>query len=251
MPTDAQLGAYTRVKRLLLAQAVAELDAIMSRVDTTDPQSVYEALTRVMPALVAKHGDAFHSVAAEWFEQTVGSPAVLADPVPGHEVESSARWAAAASATDTASRVADRARGVLDKHLKNESRATLRLSAEETPGVGWARVLRGSENCGFCVTLAGRGADYRSSMTAKQAETAKRPKVDFHDFCDCDVIAIRSDSDWPAGYDHTKYEAMYRAAREKAGVMTLKGGTPGMPRELVPDDDKTILQVMREMHGLK
>lgn len=254
MPSASEVNAYAAVKRAVVSAGLIELEALMSVVDTSDPQEVYDALTDILPALVAKHGQAMQAIAAEWFEQMVDEPAVLADMVDPSEVEASARWAASASAASTVARpgdVAKRAAAVMDRHLKNEARATLQLSARETPGVAWARVLRGSKNCAFCVTMAGRGADYRSSATAARGgENTKRPKQEYHNDCDCDVIMIRSESDWPTGYDHKELEDMYRAAREKAGVTTLKGGTPGMPRELVPDDDKTILQVMREMHSL-
>lgn len=255
MPTNSQLRAYTEAQATVVEAARDRLDALMSRLDTTDPQAVYDALTALLPGLVDQFGPAMQSIAAEWFEQTVDAPAVLADMVDLGEVESSARWAAAASTGATTAKpgdVAARAAAVMDKYLKNEARATLQLSAHETPGVAYARVLKGNVNCAFCVTLAGRGAEYRTSMTAARGgETTKRPKVNFHDKCDCQVIAIRSESDWPKGYDHAELEAMYYAAREKAGLASLKGGTAGVPRELVPEDDLSILQIMRREYGLK
>jgi hypothetical protein len=107
--------------------------------------------------------------------------------------------------------------------------------------------------------MAGRGAVYSESTARGDRDSKIGGGIAkaYHDDCDCDVIAISSESDWPPNYDHKKYEQMYYEARAEAdknpafGYKTLKGGTPGLPRDLRnPDDPLSILQVMREKHGL-
>lgn len=125
------------------------------------------------------------------------------------------------------------------------ARDTVFGSAWSDPvATGVARVPRGLNTCTFCKMLASRGPVYRSEVSANMVvgrgslrtgydangkrlpggigggikprgigPSARDIGETFHDHCDCAVLVIRSEADYPEGYDPDEY---YRAWQEES-----------------------------------
>ena len=99
-------------------------------------------------------------------------------------------------------------RVLLDELVKQPARSTLAASAGAN-GVKWARVPSGPKTCAFCYMLASRGAVYHTEVTAGKL-------TKFHGLCDCQIVPIKSPSDYPDGYDPDAMYEKYAEARDAA-----------------------------------
>lgn len=106
--------------------------------------------------------------------------------------------------------------------------------------VGWARVLTGEFNCGFCIMLASRGAVYSSKLAAKyrggrrQVKTGKQGQKfeaaktrarreayrevsqrKFHDGCDCAVVPVWEPDNWVGQKEAEKLREFYDKVRRE------------------------------------
>lgn len=115
----------------------------------------------------------------------------------------------------------------LQVHVEDASRRVVQDSVRVTTGrgkrpLGWARVLTGADNCGFCVVLASRGMAtdgegrftdgfYTSQEKALFAENGEK----YHPNCDCVAVPVWRRGAWD-GFDQARdlYE-LYREARRK------------------------------------
>lgn len=277
MSSLAELNALNRANDTLKASARRELRTIMARLDPSGPDEVRDVLLRVMPELTIRYGQASGAVAAEWLEAIIGlRDVVIPDTIELPAVAASARWAVGdLYAGGTLGVTMSRAEGSLLRHGLQMGRSTVAESATRSR-VGYARILQGDKNCAFCVMAAGRGATYSSARAAggvvgrglnvedaknsRAARAAKGQKSrgaraigdKFHDHCDCAVVPVRDEKDWPAGYDIGRLERMYTDAVDEAGAgRVLKGGTPGPNKGGADDEELSVLQVMRRNYGLK
>ena len=273
--------SYLATVQRMVQWAIRDINRLIARVDMTDPDAARDALQAELPTLISVWGEAAATVAAEYFEELIDAPAVLADPVDSEVVEGMVGWAVGPLYGELAPRVDENGEPVLDdsgepivdkippdpakaqrnilgasqRHIQDTGRNTIRYSAENTPGVGWARVLRGEENCAWCVVMASRGAVFQSRQTASMV-SSKDPIAAAahltHNHCDCDILPIRDDSDYPPGYNVGKYYDQYLEARKRAGIKDVKGGkdSRGIGLKNIPDSEKDILQLMREIHGM-
>lgn len=249
--------SYLATVKRMVQWAIRDVNALISTVDMSDPDGARDALQAELPTLIAVWGEVAATAAAEYFEELVGSTAVLADAIEPAAIESMVGWAVGplyGELKDDGSKIPPdpaKARrnlvGASQKHVLNTGRNTIRQNAESTPGVGWARVLQGETNCAFCVVLASRGAVYETAQTAgAQTVTDERVTLGdrFHSHCDCQCLPVRDERDYPDGYDPEVYYEQYMAARRNAdlhpvfGYKTLKGG------------DNNILTQMRKMYGM-
>lgn len=277
MASTAELRALNRANESVRASARRELRAIMSRLDPSGPDEVRDVLVEVLPILARKYGDAAGAVAAEWSEAIIGlRDVIIPDVVEDAAVAASARWAVGDLYAGGSLGVAySRAEGAVLRHALGVGRATVAESSTRSR-VGYARILQGDKNCAFCVMAAGRGATYSSERAAKfvkgrgmnvedaptkrAARAAKGQRArgsqslgdKFHDYCNCTVVTIRDDSDWPKDYDIDGLTRMYEDAVDEAGAgRVLKGGTPGPNAGGKDDEELSVLQVMRRNYGLK
>lgn len=259
MPTNQEWAEYRRANEQIRQMVERDIRQVWRAIDVSDRARFRQVILDNIPALVDEYGKVSASLAAEFFETSVGRAPLLAAPVTREAAEASARWAIGPVWEDKPEKALGQLTTSMARHVRQAGRDTVRDSALQTRGVAYARVLRGDENCGFCTVMAGRGAVYTEETARGDAErrSAGGYAKAYHDDCDCDVIAIRDESDWPADYNHLKYESMYYEARKLAGkdpnlgYKTLKGGTPGLPRELRdPNEPLSILQAMRDLYGM-
>lgn len=172
------------LRRLLISlssDAEADLATVWAQLT---PQTFYDALMDVMPALVGEYGDAAAAVTAEWYDEYRNdlnisgrfAADVPTDPKLGSEAL--AGWAntLAQENLDTA---LTRTSGGLVRRVMNAGRDAMLDNVERDPQAkGWQRKARGN-GCAFCQMLAGRGNVYRGRDTADFAS---------HDNCGCVAV---------------------------------------------------------------
>ncbi|MDG3012466.1 EndoU domain-containing protein [Rhodococcus sp. D2-41] len=124
--------------------------------------------------------------------------------------------ALAAAAERNAGAVERNAPAIAERKAQLGERAAQHSSpADEEPAgrrIGWARVLTGAENCGFCAMLASRGPVYKTKKTAKFAGSDRsdiRNPTLYHDHCDCDVVLVVEGRDWPGREQYDELEHLW------------------------------------------
>ena len=168
------------------------------------------------------HGDASASVGSMMFEETVGEDApdlvTMSDQVSEDRARASAKYWAKHLFGDDASigKFVEGCMSFVDRNVSHaadvqmiELSDELALSGKE---IRYARVPRGP-SCGFCIMLASRGFVYASKKTAGDLGGAFN---DFHDRCDCRVIA-GYDGLEVEGYDYQGMYERYRQCRKTIG----------------------------------
>lgn len=236
MPTRADVRRLSSAYRDVRTLARRDLDRLWDTLDTDDPMAVREVLEDVLPDLTNAYGEISATVAADFYEEMreaagVGGQftPVLEDPYPEEAVRANARWAIAPlfAATRDPSGSLSRLAGEVDRMSLHPGRQTIAKSVGRDPSKPrWARVPQGPTTCAWCISLASRGAIYRSQETA--GGTA------WHRDCDCTPTPIWPSQPYPEGYDPDALFEVYSDARAQAG----SGGL------------KSILSSMREMQGI-
>lgn len=206
------------------------------------------ALVELLPGIVDAYGAAYAEVAAQWFEQLVGSSPMVGSPDRREAVTKSVRYALRPYMEGAALGVVQsRVAGVVLRHARQAGRDVIDGSVRATPGVRYARRLTGAHSCDFCVILASRGPVYGTEQDA--GGWGNR----YHDDCDCEPVPVRGtwrpDSGSPSGlswdgqspgYDFDKlYDEEYRPFWRPGDKITdvtrrrrdaRPAGKPGRPK---------------------
>ena len=200
MATKAELDQLRRALNRVSGAARADLRALLATVDPEDRRDVERALRGVYPLLLAEYGTATAALGADmvetWADELRIRPTVaLTGTLTTDQAVAVAGWSLKQpnwQASLTA---------MTDQLVKQPYRHTIQASAHAS-GVAWARVPTGAETCAFCVMAASRGAVYETSGSAG----ADRK---YHGDCDCQVVMVRDESDYPEGYDPQAYYDVY------------------------------------------
>lgn len=182
-------------------------------------------LIRVYKQASASLGGAYYEHAREFAGAPGSSTAILATDVIQQQIvtsmfatgQSAARSAIAGGQTGNGARKATltSVSGAVTRHVLNGGRETILQSvAADDQAVGWARVTDGAP-CAFCLTLASRGAVYKTEETAG---------FEAHDHCGCAAMPLWDDTSLPATTDMWR-ELYDRAQREAEASDTLDRGT--------------------------
>lgn len=173
MATPAELR---RAIADLTSLAQGDLNALWQRVSTA--AGAHEALSDVLPDLIATYGEAAAAIAADWYDDLreeasaagrfMSIPAEIADPGAAALIG----WATTQATDMDALRTL--IAGGTQRRIANFSRLTITGSSIADPGArGWKRI--GAGECDFCRMLLGRGAVYSEATADFQA----------HDHCNC------------------------------------------------------------------
>jgi len=137
--------------------------------------------------------------------------------------------AAGKSASEARATVFVRTSGAVTRHVVNGGRQTLIDSVQNDPeALGWARITDG-DPCYFCLTLASRGAVYKTEQTAS---------FEAHDHCGCTVIPVYKGTEIPG---LAKWREIYNAAQNAAEA----DGT------LMPGENSTAARLRAVRHHLE
>jgi len=215
-----------------------------------DPGLVRNALLDFYPELLATYGDASALLGADWYDMLRDAPpsvaafrAVMARPADSEQAQASARWGVGPLFEGDAGGALALLSGATQRLVMQPFRDTVYTSASlDTVRTGVARVPSGATTCRWCVMLASRGAVYKSEINAElvvgrgsnrtgydasgkrlvggvgggvKARGNQALADQFHDRCDCATVVIRTERDYPDGYD---LDAMKRLHAEQSGI---------------------------------
>lgn len=214
-------SASSELSRLV----VAELAAYFAALDLSKPEATRDALLEYMPLLVAEYGQSAAALALDWYEELrfeSGATDVfrLEMPTPSvspERVEAKVRFLAAQLWTPEPAAILGSLSIATDKYVKQHGRDAVAWNAE-LEGARYARIPTGAKTCTFCLIQASRDAVYVSERSAGAREEGN----EFHGFCDCEIVRIASDDDYPPGYLPDDYYDMYSIARDKLSDPEVK-----------------------------
>lgn len=219
---DAQARVEYREATAVLDGLVGDdIAALLAGVDLGDPPAVQAVLDGALPALVAQYGDVAATIALQFYRLAREDEGpvkrfrpVMAPVAPRAVVLASSRWATKPLWTPQGSQtplslVQSRVEGSMTRHVRNVGRDTVARNAD-AEGARWCRVPR-SGSCDFCVMVSSRGAVYRSSRSAGEANS-------YHDHCHCTPERIGRGEPLPYDADalYEQYRANQRARRTAA-----------------------------------
>lgn len=225
MATSADVAALRQIQKDVAALAYREILAFWRTLDPSDPIAAVRALEAFLPEVIAAYGEVGAAAAADFYDELRSqSPAarqayaaVMGDAVPLDQVRASTRWAAGplfVSRPDFAEATLARVIEVADRFVKAQPRRTIVENVRRDPaGARYARVPSGATTCGFCLTLASRGAVYATEASAGEH---------YHGHCDCVPTPVWTDSDLPEGYDLEALQRTYRDAKRQTDGGSLK-----------------------------
>jgi hypothetical protein len=207
-------AAASELSRLV----AAELAAFFAALDLSRPEATRNALLEFMPLLVSQYGQSAESLAMDWYQElraeagAVGRFTITA-PTPSvsaERVTAKVRYLAGQLWTPTPTDMLSGLTLATDKYVKQYGRDTIAWNAERE-GASYARVPTGAKTCAFCLVQASRDAVYATARSAGSKEHGN----EFHGDCDCEIVRISSDEDYPPGYLPDDYYDMYSIARDK------------------------------------
>lgn len=231
---------YRLASAELSSRVNAELAAYFAALDLSRPEAVRDALLEFTPLLVTEYGQSAAALAMEWYEQLrfesgEDSAFIVAAPptasAAAEKVGETVRFLAGQLWTPNPASMLSGLSSSTDKYVKQYGRDTIAWNADRE-GVRFARVPTGAKTCAWCLMLASRDAVYLSKESA--GDVGSGYGDGFHGFCDCEVVRIAKESDYPEGYLPDNYYAMYEDARKAAGSGDIKDITAAA-RRLFPD----------------
>lgn len=188
--TQNQLRSFQRLNKALEQQIWNELSNIWEAVSHLGNDQIKAVLVDAVPDLIDKYGSMSAVVAAEWFEDLIGSVAVVPDLYDPDTYRASTRWAISPlyredrSPSDAFSHLV----AASNRHMKAYGRGVIDESVSRTPNVYYARVPTGPTTCEFCLVMASRGPVYKTKGTATYAA---KDGGKYHDDCDCLAVPMR------------------------------------------------------------
>lgn len=217
MATSAELvEAYRGVSADIASMAADDMAAFIESLDLTDVEKAREALIVFTDSLVQTYGRAEAMTAAKFYDDLRGIStgatgrfrATLADGATRDQIVGTVRWAVGQDNPGMA------LSGSVQRLLAQTGRDTIAGNARRDPSYAtWARVPSGFHVCGFCKSLASRGAVYGSKDAARFDKGGDR----YHDRCHCVPTPMWRGDKYPKGFDPKEYERQYEAAQKELG----------------------------------
>lgn len=202
-----------------MRRAMRDLDKVTKNVNWSDPLEARDELVETIPELVSQWSGVMAEQALVYAESMLNAPLALSLDIPWEKIIASIRWAIApvfGGEPDVES-ARENLRGSVGRHMRQPARDQLiKAGSDPKSHYGWARVLRGEYDCAFCIVLASRGSSKNEATGLYTSKTSAGYDVRevggdrFHDFCDCEIIMVKSDEDYPEGYSPDKYYDMYK-----------------------------------------
>lgn len=207
MATAAQVAEFGAAQVQIEGLITRDLRELWSGLDLSRPGAARDLLLEVTPLLVVQYGQIAAGVAAEFFEDVASAAALV--PVVDHSLAAagSVRWAVGPLFEGRAEDALGMLTGAATKHVAQYGRDTIHESTKRTGGYSYARIPGGGDTCDFCIMLASRGAVYGSTLRAGGDGN------DYHERCYCVPTPVRSDEDYPAGYNPDALYEQYLANR--------------------------------------
>ncbi|MGM7776127.1 hypothetical protein ACSVHC_08930 [Arthrobacter sp. KNU-44] len=195
-----------------------ELEGFFNSLNLAKPEAVRNALLEFVPLLVAEYGPVAESLALDYYDELraasgaagVFRAAAASTGIPASAVEAKVRYLAGQLWTPDPASMLGGLLTATDKYVKQPGRDAIAFNAKRE-GARWARVPTGAKTCSWCLVLASRDAVYLSKQSAGDRRGTGKGDG-FHGDCNCAVVRIGKESDYPPGYLPDKYYTMYSDA---------------------------------------
>lgn len=220
MASQEQINRLATAQRRISDLVRGQLVALFGSLDLSRPEAARDALLEFMPLLVSQFGPVSEQIALQWYEDVRAngfSARSAPNQVPRAAIEAKVRYAAGHLFTDSPGATLVALSGALDKYVKQSGRDAIAFSAE-SEGIRYARVPQGAKTCAFCSLLASR-TDlwlYTSQQTAKFSKSGEK----YHGDCDCAVVPVESEDDFPDPHARREMFEMYRESTDAVGSMS-------------------------------
>lgn len=213
MVSAAQVAEFRQANRDLVSLAQSDLTDFWSALNLNgNPIVVRDNLLEFFPELIQDYGNTAAVLGADFYDAIRDAPpsaasfrAGMASVPDVDQAQSVARWGLGPLFTlnDPAQSLLDLL-GATQRLVLQAGRSTIIDAATSDPvRTGFARIPAGP-TCRFCTMVASRGFVYATARSAGQSN-------EWHNDCDCVVIAGTSKRDLPEGYDLTALSRAYAA----------------------------------------
>lgn len=175
--------------------------------DTSDRQAIIAALREYLPDLLAGHVAVVADTTAVWYDALAPAEDFTATPpsgdvVPTERMLTSIGWAV--NTATTAQTALAQLTGSMHRMVYDAQRETVAFNAA-TEGVRYRRHCNYAGACNWCLTMATRGAVYRSAASAVRG----------HDNCRCIAVPERRGTTYTVPAMVRAAEKRYAAARKQ------------------------------------
>lgn len=253
MTTREQVESYNSALGEVKTAALGELREMLDQLEGATPAELKQVLFEVVPQVFDPYAAATSDISATFYEESrtaAGSPTpytpkALGEPVPVESWNALVGYSTASdeSEADAVARAFDRLSGGLTKRLTGVAADTQHQNAVEDPDPVSFQRVPSPGCCGFCGMLASRGAVYGSRAEAGKVmgrgiEVEKSFKADgtrksggqarglrlrgtrkagedFHDNCNCAVIAVHQGNAVEMQADAYRYLDAFREAQKQ------------------------------------
>lgn len=219
MPSQEQINRLGAAQRRIAELVQGQLAGFYAALPHGKPEQMRNALLEFVPLLVDQFGPISEQIALEWYAEIRANgytPAPVPNQVPRAAIEAKVRYQAGHLFTTNPEATLVGISAALGKYVRQSGRDVIAYNSERE-GIHYARIPRGAKTCSFCLMLAGRTDEwlYNSFDTAKYNQATGEP---YHDGnCDCEVVPVESEDDFPDPHQRREYFEMYRSATEAVG----------------------------------
>lgn len=266
--TREQVTEYQTLSDQLEATATSALRAVLASIDLTD-ETTWAQVLEIVRQVFGAYGNGAAELGATWYAQcrdaeTDGQGAYAPQPYLDGKLYHRVTKATEKALQDlrdgihTADEttyaignivgdfIATANRGAVQENLNRENESPVKSGRtrtqiqkekgyrKKTGRVKFMRVPRAGCSCSFCITMASRGAVYRTRETAGGGDEMNR----YHRDCRCSIVPVEGDDPIIDGYGEEidAYYDQYAAAYDKLGDLwraNRDGGLTGDDLELM------------------
>ena len=252
---EKEFDAYNKAVKSfsdgLADRAKSEIVAWCNMNPSAGVAEVREQAKAIMSGYTQIAGEGAASLAAEWYDRQALSagkglpPAVTSTVYSMKGVDRAVRYQAGKLADGDIDGFAESCADLVrDAALRSLNRTIIEnCGRDKKAGVRFARVTTGSENCPFCIMLAGRGAVYHSRQTAGIMDR-------YHRRCDCKVVPGYEDDPFAVlveGHDPRHEQRVYeRIINSRAEAVRVYESSRDELRDEVKHLDKLLKDAWKE-----
>lgn len=209
-----------------------QLTQLFRSLDPSNPYQMRDDLLEVVPMMAETYAPIGVQMGLEWYEEMAIASGASASfraltPPPLNLLEAvtkAVRYAAGHLFLDKPD--PEKTLSVLntkmDKFVKEPGRQTVIYNADNDDNAIWVRVPTGDETCSFCLVLATRGVAGPAYSTERSAGSKVYGEENlFHGDCDCEVVRLGRDDEYPKGYVPEELYDFYKESTKRVGANDL------------------------------
>lgn len=237
MASQEQISRLGAAQRRVAELVQGQLSAFFGALNLSRPEQARDALLEFMPILVNQFGAVSEQIALEWYEG-VRANGYLAVPatnrIPNAAIEAKIRYQAGQLWSENPASTLVGLNAAMMKYVRQPGRDAIAYNSYRE-GIRYARVPRGEKTCAFCLMLASR-TDEWLYLSKDTAGFNLKSGEKFHDGkCDCEVIPVESEDDFPDPHARREMFEMYRESTNQVGSRSDTSSILADMRRRFPD----------------